>query len=470
MKINVSNQLYVSDVQRSTKKALVYKFTIPNPKYLDAKKQGRWYRHLPKKLRYYELKDGSILLPRGALPIVVSIGKEHESVEVIDNTRIEKEVDFTFHGELKDFQNEAVKNCLPYDCHLLCAPTGSGKTVIGLYMIAEKKQPTLIVVHTLDLQKQWVSQINKFLKVQPGTMGGGSLKVSGNITVATIQTLIKHAEYVNDRFGHVIFDECHKAPATQYAEVVSKFDCRYITGLSATPYRNDGLTDVIVWYIGPIRHKIEKERLLKNGNLCPAEVRWVPTEFYPKADASRYYAKALSELTRDKKRNLLICKQVINSKENGVHLILSDRKAHCKELYRLLKNEGIRAEVLTGSTVDRSEIITRLQKGKSKYLIATSQLIGEGFDLPSISVLFLTTPIKFDGRLIQYIGRALRVDDGKDKAIIYDFVDYMAPVFLYSAIHRSGTYEEQRIEGWYNVPVKPDFFAASMHRKLNVKN
>ena len=87
-----------------------------------------------------------------------------------------------------------------------------------------------------------------------------------------------------------------------------------------------------------------------------------------------------------------------------------------------------------------------MQHGRCKYLIATGQLIGEGFDLPGISTIFLTTPVKFSGRLIQYIGRALRPAPGKDKAVIFDFVDILNPVFEASARSRSFTYEQQNIK------------------------
>jgi superfamily II DNA or RNA helicase len=77
--------------------------------------------------------------------------------------------------------------------------------------------------------------------------------------------------------------------------------------------------------------------------------------------------------------------------------------------------------------------------------VATGPLIGEGFDLPEIGTLALATPLKFSGRLIQYIGRALRPAPGKDKAIILDFVD-KHPVFEHSARSRWETYTQQGIK------------------------
>jgi superfamily II DNA or RNA helicase len=58
-----------------------------------------------------------------------------------------------------------------------------------------------------------------------------------------------------------------------------------------------------------------------------------------------------------------------------------------------------------------------------KVLVATGQLIGEGFDCRELSTLFLATPIRFNGRLLQYLGRVLRPAPGKDRARVYDYLD-----------------------------------------------
>jgi superfamily II DNA or RNA helicase len=102
---------------------------------------------------------------------------------------------------------------------------------------------------------------------------------------------------------------------------------------------------------------------------------------------------------------------------------------------------------LTGQTPAkiREQIVRDLQSGKCHYLVATGQLIGEGFDLADVEVLVLATPLKFSGRLIQYIGRALRPAPGKDQAIIIDFVDHLEPVFSASAKHRADVYRGQGI-------------------------
>ncbi len=208
------------------------------------------------------------------------------------------------------------------------------------------------------------------------------------------------------------------------------------------------MSKVIFWYVGDVTGRIDKHDLVQAGNLCRAEVQWVETGFAPFTDVSKFYSKAMSELTEDIDRNKLIARTVaVNNGHDGISLILSDRKEHCDNLQNTLFNgHDIQAEVLTGSTnpKERERIITALQDGECRYLIATGQLIGEGFDLPGISNVFLATPVKFSGRLIQYVGRALRPAPGKDKAMIFDFVDDHG-VFKASAKSRENTYQNQGI-------------------------
>jgi len=221
-----------------------------------------------------------------------------------------------------------------------------------------------------------------------------------------------------------------------------------MTGLTATPWRRDKLSKVIFWNIGDVTGTIRKEDLLKNGNLCQASVQWIKTGFNTDIDTSANYSKALSALTEDHERNRLVCDDVANHKGKGVSLILSDRREHCKELSRILSlNNSIDAEVLTGATGNRErrEIVNDLTSGRCRYLVATGQLIGEGFDLPEITILFMTCPVKFPGRVIQYIGRILRPLPGKEKALIIDFVDRENPVFEASARSRAFTYRKEGI-------------------------
>jgi superfamily II DNA or RNA helicase len=112
-------------------------------------------------------------------------------------------------------------------------------------------------------------------------------------------------------------------------------------------------------------------------------------------------------------------------------------------LAALISPCGIETAILTGevSNGSRKAIVERLNAATIKVLIATGQLIGEGLDCRGLSTLFLVTPIKFDGRLTQYLGPILRPAPGKDKAKVYDYVDVNVGVLVASAKARERVYD-----------------------------
>ena len=78
---------------------------------------------------------------------------------------------------------------------------------------------------------------------------------------------------------------------------------------------------------------------------------------------------------------------------------------------------------------------------ESMLIVATGQKIGEGFDCPRLDTLMLASPVRFDGRLIQYIGRLNRAYGGKQNVIVYDYVDAHIGIFDSQYRTRLATYK-----------------------------
>jgi superfamily II DNA or RNA helicase len=373
--------------------------------------------------------------------------RHHVTVEYDDQRRILPEIDVSFHGTLRPFQSAAVNDLLKRDFGTLSAATGSGKTVMGLYLISARKQPALVIVHTKELLNQWVDRTETFLgipKDEIGLIGSGKKSIGKRITVSLVQSLYKCADEIKHHVGYILVDECHRAPSRTFTDAITCFDCRFMTGLSATPYRRDKLSRLIYWYVGDVLHEVDKGALIDRGDILQAEVITRETSFETDLDASVDYSLVLRQLTQDMKRNRLICRDIAEeAKKEGTCIVLSDRKDHCKNLQFLLRHEfKVDSEVLTGSTtaLKRKATVECLENGEINVLIATGQLIGEGFDCKHLSTMFLATPIKFEGRVLQYIGRILRPTPGKDKPKLYDYVDINVPVLVASAKSRKGTY------------------------------
>jgi superfamily II DNA or RNA helicase len=431
--ITLKNNLRLENIPPELKKILVDKLTFFNPKWLENKRLGRWNRGTPRMLHYYDKVGSSGLwIPRGFMRQLILLCRQQGiKYRINDQRRLLPTVDFSFRGQLKSFQRIAVTQMLEKDFGTLSSATGSGKTVMSLYMVAQRRQPTLIVVHTRDLASQWITRIESFLGIpaeKTGIIGGGKKAIGKQITVALVQSLYKCAEEIASEIGFLIVDECHRCPSRTFTEAVTWFDSKYMLGLSATPWRRDKLSKLIFWHLGDVHHEVDKHHLIETGAVMAAQVIRRETNFRPHFDPITEYSKMLSELTTDTARNILIATDIAQESTNssGVCLVLSDRKAHCENLRALLIYRfNIECEVLTGdlNSQQRSEILARLNQHHIKVLIATGQLIGEGFDCKELSTLFMATPISFSGRVIQYLGRILRPAPGKHRARVFDYVD-----------------------------------------------
>jgi superfamily II DNA or RNA helicase len=427
------------------------KLTFLNPKWIENERMGRWNRGTRKVLRFYRAYGKkSLRIPRGYTRQLIRYCRRYRiDYHLDDQRRALAPVNYSFSGRLKPFQRTAVQQMLARDFGTLTSPTGSGKTVMALYMIARRRQPVLIVVHTKDLAHQWTDRIGQFLSIESGDVGligGGRNTIGEKITVALVQSLYKQAGPVAKRTGYLIVDECHRCPSRTFTEAVKVFDSKYMTGLSATPFRRDRLSKLIFWHLGDVHHEVDKKRLVQSGDVLTAKVIVRETAFKPYYDPVREYSKMLSELTADDDRNRLIAADVAREAarfSNLSCLVLSDRKKHCETLQALLRYKfDTPAELLTGDVPSdqRRRIVAALSAGEVRVVVATGQLIGEGFDCKALATLFLATPVRFSGRIIQYLGRVLRPAPGKDRARVFDYVDVHVDSLVKAALARQRVY------------------------------
>jgi superfamily II DNA or RNA helicase len=448
--ISIKNNLRLKNVPAVIREILIEKLQFLNPKWLENERLGRWNRGTPKILKFYDnVGRTGLWIPRGYIRHLINLCRRQGIQYHIDDQRRRlTPVKFTFNGRLKPFQQVAAKQMLAKDFGTLSSATGSGKTVMALYIITQRKQPAVIIVHTKDLATQWVERIETFLGIPSqavGFIGSGEKVIGEKISVALVQSLYKCSEEVAEHIGFLLVDECHRCPSRTFTEAVTSFDSQYMLGLSATPYRRDNLSKLIFWHLGDMHHKVDKNALVKTGDVLAAEVILRKTNFKTRYDPVNEYSKMLAELTTDTERNILIASDVANEtdKNFGICLVLSDRKAHCENLQALLRYRfKIESELLTGdlNTSDRQKVLERLNNRQVRVLIATGQLIGEGFDCKDLSTLFLTTPIKFSGRVIQYLGRVLRPAPGKTFARVFDYVDVHVDILKKAARARRNVY------------------------------
>ena len=338
LRLTVGAQCLLSGAPDSLLKTLEKALTLPNPKYQAAQKYGRWVgKNFPQYLYFSkETKDG-LLMPRGfarevVLQCLEVLGRRPE---IIDQRRVLPEQEFSFHGQLRPYQDEAVAAVLGRDFGVLEAGTGSGKTVMALKVIASRRQPTIILVHTKELMYQWAERIGQFLKVDAALVGDGKSDI-GPLTVAIVNSARNQLSTLAERFGHLVVDECHRVPATLFTDVVTGFDAKYSLGLSATAYRRENvLTRLIYLYMGSRSHLVDPKLLQESGAILKPQIELRMTGFtYHYHDD---YPAMMTALTLDDGRNRQIADDVVAEakRDCGAILVVSDRVAHCQALLDL---------------------------------------------------------------------------------------------------------------------------------------
>ena len=449
MIINIKNEITLSDVPYRFGDVLKKKLTFQNPAYIEARKRNRYCGNIPQVLCFCKKTDDGFELPRGYIRKLMHFAKgEGVECRIEDRRRELPSVHFDFKGTLRPFQIPAVEDVLKHDFGVLSSATGSGKTCMGLNIISQRAQPCLVVVHSKTLLYQWRERAVQFLDIEESEVGliGDQKRIIGpRLTIGIVNSVYRIANDIKRHFGHLIIDECHKIPSRSFTEAARSFDCKFMLGLSATAYRRDGLSRLIFWHLGDITHEVEKDKLVDAGHILKPKIIVRETNFWTDTDASEEYQTVLGELTEDRSRNALITADIAREarKGNGISLALSDRKSHCQTLVDMLKDRGVEAELLTGDIKngERERIVKDLDNGRVKTVVATIFLLSEGFDLPALSNLFLCTPIKYRGRLIQAIGRILRPLKGKGQPKIYDYVDVNVGVLEHSFKSRKQVYD-----------------------------
>ena len=406
-----------------------------NSEFFIKKKSGR---NTFETIRYFKLveeTESEVFVPRGFVGKLLRFCKESQiEFKFVDERKLLPFITLVFNASLRNHQFGVLETVSKKDYGVIVAPPSSGKTVMGLKIIAEKKQPTLIIVHRKQLLEQWTERIEAFLGIPNkdiGVIGQGKSKIGKQITVATIQSLSKQIENLKNQFGLILVDECHHIPAKTFRNTIEKLETYYLYGLTATPFRkyNDG--KMIFTHLGEIITNIQSTEI---ENYKHAKIIIRNTELDVPYNSKTDNFEGLSKiLVHDTARNKVILEDVKKELNQGKKaIIITERKEHIDTLYLFLK-QSYEVIALSGedSETSKKSKWKTLQEGNFQVLITTGQYFGEGTDLHNISCLFLVYPFSFEGKLIQYIGRVQR---SEINPIIYDYrdykIDYLNKLFL----------------------------------------
>lgn len=361
---------------------------------------------------FREGKTGSMYIPRFyGEPAVID-----RRVEPV-NAAIE------FIGTLRDAtrQNEAfrtgTKAFREIGGGVLSLPPGWGKTAMALAFAGHLKVRTLIIVHKEFLANQWKERIGQFC---PGATIGrvqqDVFDIECDFVIAMIQTMCSRENDPKafDSFGLVIVDEAHHIGAAAFSQTMFKLCPRYTLGLTATPERKDGLTNILYWFLGPEIFRVQRE----NQTSTRVETVFFDDPLFREAPPVSRLGKInmagmVTQLTEIGARNEKILSLVRGLDQTRRVLLLSDRREHCFWLRNNLEGSAV---YLGGMNEQDLEAAS-----KHNVIIATYSMAQEGLDIPVLDTLIMTTP---HSDVTQAVGRIMRETPGKVNApLIIDIVD-----------------------------------------------
>jgi superfamily II DNA or RNA helicase len=348
-----------------------------------------------------------------------------------------------------ELQKKALQYMISNDRGIISLDTGEGKTIIAIAAISELKKKTLILLHRSNLVDQWIKRIEQFTSIKLGkdmaVLKNNKIQKSfeKSIVISTVQTLRSAIErrkkelilaLSEARFGILLADEIHTTiGAKKFSECSFFIPSKRVFGLSATPYRRDGTSDILIHHLGPI-YKPEGESGIMDARVT---IFLFDFGFLPKSKKYIYWGDTFQ---RSRYLNLLKNSKLLNKiclgllekfKDRSVFLI-SERIKFIESLYKSFNYENKNTFIEKDSNDNL----------KNQFVFATPGKLRDGIDVEEKDTLILTSPI---GNIQQACGRILRPLKDKKIPVVIDLVDIGCPEISETLYYRLKFY---KLKNW----------------------
>lgn len=312
--------------------------------------------------------------------------------------------------EQRVVKREAVNSLSRTGSIVISAYTGFGKTASAIYLTVTKlKLKTLVVVNRVLLMKQWKKSFEFFtpgVKVQIVEPKKKPVDPDADVYIMNAINVEKMGRQVFSKVGTMIVDELHLIMSEVLSRCMNIINPRFVIGLSATPYRPDGMNKLIELYFGKkqIHRKLERHHLVYEVN----------TTFEPEMEKGATgrldWNKCLTSQCMNEGRNEMIIR-IVKQFPERVFLILTKRKDQGYYLVNRLKEEGENVTSLIGTQQEFEK--------SARILVGIVQKAGTGFDHKRLNTLIVASDLV--EYFIQYLGRVFRVQEGTPW--VFDIVD-----------------------------------------------
>jgi superfamily II DNA or RNA helicase len=397
----ISNRIYLDnpgvEESKSIIKTLTYKIhKDTGSKQFSTVETIRNYKILPK---------GILSIPQGRLDLVP------KHYEIVDKRTVVLVPFPTPKFPLRDTQLVVYEEIT--DTCFINALVGWGKTFTALHVARKLGQKTLVVTHTTALRDQWCEEIEVLFNMPVGVIGSGKVDWEDHaITVANVQTLVKHSAKLAKEFGTVILDEAHHCPANTFSQLIDDFHARYRIALSGTMIRKDGKHVMFPDFFGDKVYKPPQSHTLN------PEVKLIQTGITLKPGAT--WVEKINALTEDPDYQAFIS-QLAKIQVTLGHqvLVIADRVGF---LQKVKEYVGETCVLVTGETnfEQRQQIKQQLLTKEKMCIAGSRQIFSEGISINSLSCVILAVPIANDSLLEQIVGRIQRQHDDKLQPVVLD--------------------------------------------------
>lgn len=299
-------------------------------------------------------------------------------------------------------------------------PTGTGKTETMLaWMVAARPTKLLVIVPSNALRDQLASKFETLGVLQQlGIVANSALRpcvgtlkskfndevdllryvAAANVVVSTVNAIQANEPgrraILYEQFTHLIVDEAHHAPADTWTEILRGFDRRPVLLFTATPFRRDGraLPGRMIFRF-PLR-EAQKDKHF-------SQIEFTAVLDLDKDDEPLARA-ALQRLRSDLDKgyeHILLARVRSTPRADEVHALYSHLAPELNPtvLYNSMSVQG------------RKEALQAIRSGTSRVIVCVDML-GEGFDLPTLKVGAFHDPYQSLSPMIQLIGRLARTN------------------------------------------------------------
>lgn len=333
---------------------------------------------------------------------------------------------------------------------LLVSATGTGKTFLSAFdVLATKPQRVLFLAHRrriIDASRasyeRLLGNMHSFDTYQTG-------KSISNATCvfAMCSSVAKHlSDFRPDEFDYIVIDEAHRTGSQGYQSIMSHFTPRFYLGMTATPNRTDGY-DVFALFNHVIAFQITLQDALAEEMLAP--FHYFGIHDLEIDDETVEDTALFGRLTSDERVRHITEKieEYSVAKSNRRGLIFCNRNAEAEELSRKFNALGYRTTAISGQDSDevRDVAISRLEAGELEYIFSVD-IMNEGVDIPSLNQIIMLRRTDSAIIFIQQLGRGLRLDSGKEYALVLDFIgNYQSNFLVPIALSGDKTYNKDRL-------------------------